>query len=180
MLHEPIALETAREAIEALTSLGHSPNCYVDDRLYVSERTEYSRMYAGFQHLQVEEVGDLAAWLTKPPTKRLGCRPGRDPVLRAALSSAFGDRLFLTTSLPYLLEFGNPAVSKGTGIAFVARELGISLERIVSFGDGENDLEFDEDAADEWTESDADTQNPTPNADGAGTFARFGEDVGDY
>ena len=28
VLHEPIALETAREAIETLTSLGHSPNCY--------------------------------------------------------------------------------------------------------------------------------------------------------
>ena len=143
VLHEPIALETAREAIETLTSLGHSPNCYVDDRLYVSERTEYSRMYAGFQHLQVEEVGDLAAWLTKPPTKLVAVAdPAEIPVLRAALASAFGDRLFLTTSLPYLLELGNPAVSKGTGIAFVARELGISLERIVSFGDGENDLEL--------------------------------------
>jgi len=143
VLHEPIALETAREAIETLTSLGHSPNCYADDRLYVSERTEYSRMYAGFQHLQVEEVGDLAAWLTKPPTKLVAVAdPAEIPVLRAALASAFGDRLFLTTSLPYLLELGNPAVSKGTGIAFVARELGISLERIVSFGDGENDLEL--------------------------------------
>ena len=64
------------------------------------------------------------------------------PTLRAALATAFGDRLFLTTSLPYLLELGNPAVSKGTGIAFVAERLGISLDRIVSFGDGENDIEL--------------------------------------
>jgi Cof subfamily protein (haloacid dehalogenase superfamily) len=143
VLHEPIALETAREAIAALTSLGHSPNCYVDDRLYVSEPTEYSRMYADFQHLPVEAVGDLATWLTKPPTKLVAVAdPVEIPALRKALASSFGDRLFLTTSLPHLLELGNPAVSKGTGIAFVARELGISLERIVSFGDGENDLEL--------------------------------------
>ena len=143
VLHEPIALETAREAIAMLTSLGHSPNCYVDDRLYVSEPTEYSRMYADFQHLPVEAVGDLAAWLTKPPTKLVAVAdPAEIPALRAALAASFGDRLFFTTSLPYLLELGNPAVSKGTGIAFVARELGISLERIVSFGDGENDLEL--------------------------------------
>jgi Cof subfamily protein (haloacid dehalogenase superfamily) len=143
VLHEPIPLETAREAIATLTSLGHSPNCYVDDRLYVAERTEYSRMYAGFQHLPVEEVGDLATWLTRAPTKLVAvAEPTEIPAIRATLASAFGDRLFLTTSLPYLLELGNPAVSKGTGIAFVARELGISLERIVSFGDGENDLEL--------------------------------------
>ena len=37
-------------------------------------------------------------------------------------------------------------MSKGTGIAFVAEQLGISLERIVSFGDGENDIELIDEA----------------------------------
>ena len=74
-------------------------------------------------------------------------RPGgRAGPAGGARCAAFGDRLFLTTSLPYLLELGNPAVSKGTGIAFVAERLGISLERIVSFGDGENDIELIEEA----------------------------------
>ena len=143
VLHEPIPLETAREAIARLAALGHSPNCYVDDRLYVDRHTEYSRMYAGFQHIPVEEVGDLTAWLERPPTKLVAVADPADvPALREAMVAAFGDRLFLTTSLPYLLEVGNPAVSKGTGIAFVAHELGISLDRIVSFGDGENDIEL--------------------------------------
>ena len=85
------------------------------------ENTEYSRMYADFQHIPVEEVGDLAGWLTQPPTKLVAVAdPAEIPALREALAASFGDRLFLTTSLPYLLELGNPAVSKGTGIAFVA------------------------------------------------------------
>ena len=143
LLHEPIPLAIAREAVELLTELGHSPNCYVDDRLYVAEPTEYSRMYAEFQHLPVEAVGDLSAWLERPPTKLVAVADPADvPALRAALLAAFGDRLFLTTSLPYLLELGNPAVSKGTGISFVAERLGISLEHVVSFGDGENDIEL--------------------------------------
>jgi len=147
LLHEPIPLETARDAVVALTELGHSPNCYVDDRLYVERHTEYSRMYAEFQHLPVEEVGDLAAWLERPPTKLVAVADPADvPALREALVSAFADRLFLTTSLPYLLEVGNPAVSKGTGIAFVAERLGLSLERVVSFGDGENDIELIDEA----------------------------------
>jgi hypothetical protein len=91
----------------------------------------------------VEAVGDLPAWLERPPTKLVAVAdPGEIPALRAALLAAFGDRLFLTTSLPYLLELGNPAVSKGTGIAFVAGQLGITLDRVVSFGDGENDIEL--------------------------------------
>ena len=148
LLHEPIPLETARDAVVALTGLGHSPNCYVDDRLYVERHTEYSRMYAEFQHLPVEEVGDLAAWLERPPTKLVAVADPADvPALREALLASFADRLFLTTSLPYLLELGNPAVSKGTGIAFVAERLGLSLDHVVSFGDGENDIELIDEAA---------------------------------
>ncbi len=143
LLHEPIPLETAREAVELMRGLGYPPNCYVDDRLYVEKHTEYSRMYAEFQHLPVQEVGDLVSWLERPPTKLVAVADPPDvPALRSALAEAFADRLFLTTSLPFLLELGNPAVSKGTGIAFVADRLGISLDRIVSFGDGENDIEL--------------------------------------
>ena len=147
LLHEPIPLDTAREAVALLATLGHSPNCYVDDRLYIERHTEYSRMYAEFQHLPVEEVGDLATWLERPPTKLVAVAdPGDIPAVRAALVEAFADRLYLTTSLPYLLELGNPRVSKGTGIAFVAERLGFSLDRIVSFGDGENDIELIDEA----------------------------------
>ena len=143
LLHEPIALETAREAISLMIELGHPPNCYVDDQLFVGQHTEYSRMYADFQHLPVEEVGDLLAWLDRPPTKLVAVADPPDiPSLRAAVEEALGERLFLTTSLAHMLEVGNPTVSKGTGLTFVAARLGISLEHVVSFGDGENDLEL--------------------------------------
>jgi hydroxymethylpyrimidine pyrophosphatase-like HAD family hydrolase len=100
-------------------------------------------MYADFQHLPVEEVGDLAAWISEAPTKLVAVADPEDvPALRAAVAERFADRVYLTTSLPHLLEIGNPAASKGSGLAFVAAYLGISLARIVSFGDGENDVEL--------------------------------------
>jgi len=90
VFHEPIPLEIAREAIILLTELGYAPNCYVDDRLFVAEHTEYSRMYSDFQHLPVEEVGDLAAWLTQPPTKLVAVAdPAEIPALREALAASF-------------------------------------------------------------------------------------------
>ena len=143
LLHEPLDLGVAREAIAALGERGFSPNVYVDDQLYVAHETEYSRAYSGFQHLAVTEVGDLLAWLDRPPTKLV--QVADPPVLaelRPGLEQQFDGRLFLTTSLPYMLELGNPAVTKGSGIAFVAKLLGLDLARVVAFGDGENDVEL--------------------------------------
>src|SRR5437764_62823 len=67
--HVPIPLEAAREAIRVLNARGFPLNCYVDDELYVARLTPEARRYADFQHLEIHEVGDLAAWLSRPPTK---------------------------------------------------------------------------------------------------------------
>jgi hypothetical protein len=143
LLHEPLELEVAREAIAALEAVGLSPNVYVDDHLYVAAETEYSRRYSAFQRLPVTEVGDLLAWLVRPPTKLVAV--AEPPVLaeiRPGLERRFDGRMFVTTSLPYMLELGNPGVTKGSGLAFVAAQLGLALERVVAFGDGENDVEL--------------------------------------
>ena len=143
LFHAPLELDLAREAIAALERAGCFPNVYVDDELYVARHTAYSRAYADFQQLPVTEVGDLLEWLSRAPTKLVTVGdPEALPPLRDALRAQFGDRLFVTTSLPTLLELGNRDVSKGTGLRFVADELGLDLERVVAFGDGENDLEL--------------------------------------
>ena len=143
LVHEPIPLELGREAVAFLEEAGYPPNCYVDDELVVAEHTPYSQAYAAFQHLPVHVVGNLLGWLDAPPTKLVAVgEPADLAELRGALKSHFGDRLFVTTSLPHLLELGHPAVSKGSGLAFVADRLGFSLERTVAFGDGENDVEL--------------------------------------
>jgi Cof subfamily protein (haloacid dehalogenase superfamily) len=142
LLHEPIALELAREAIAALEEAGYPPNCYVDDELAVSRHTPYSEAYAAFQHIPVQEVGDLLSWLDRAPTKLVAAGdPAELTALRASLAPVFGDRLYVTTSLPWLLELGRLGVSKATGLAFVAERLQLDRERVVAFGDGENDLE---------------------------------------
>ena len=143
LLHEPLELDLAREAVAALLEHGMSPNVYVDDQLYVAEETEYSRAYSRFQHLPVTEVGDLLAWLDRAPTKLVAvAEPERLAEVRPGLERTFAGRLFVTTSLPHMLELGHLGASKGTGIAFVANRLGLDLGRVVAFGDGENDVEL--------------------------------------
>lgn len=143
LLHEPIPLELAREAIAAVQEEGFGLNCYVDDQLYVSELTDHARSYADFQSLTITEVGDLLGWLEKPPTKLVVVA---DPLaldeLRPRVAARFGDRLFIAKSLPHFLEFASPRVSKGSGLAFVAEHLGFTAAETIAFGDGENDLEL--------------------------------------
>jgi hypothetical protein len=175
LFHEPIELEVAREAIALLEDAGHPPNVYVDDLLYVAHHTDYSRAYADFQHLPVTEVGDVLGWLDRPPTKLVAvAKPDEIPALRAHLRDSLGDRLFLTRSLPHLLELGHPAVSKGTGLAFVAGLLGLDVSRVIAFGDGENDVEllveagfgFATEEADETLHAVADATCPGPLTEG--------------
>jgi hypothetical protein len=141
--HEPIPLELAREAIAAVQDAGFSLNCYVDDELYVARETDGARSYADFQHIPLTIVGDLLAWLERPPTKLVVVD---DPVtlddLKPRLVARFDGRLFIAKSLPYFLELASPDVSKGRGMAFLAEHSGFAAERTVAFGDGENDLEL--------------------------------------
>lgn len=143
LLHEPIDLDLAREAIAAVEAHDFSLNCYVDDVLYVGELSSESERYAGFQHLTVHPVGNLLDWLASPPTKLVAIgEPGLVDGLEVSMKAHFGNRLFISKSLPYFLEFASPNVSKGSGLAFVAERLGFQLELTIAFGDGENDVEL--------------------------------------
>ncbi len=141
--HEPIPLELARETISAVNDEGFGLNCYVNDELYVAEITPQAEQYAGFQDLVVHPVGDLLAWLQEPPTKLVVIGDPRVlEGLKERMVARFDGRLYISTSLPYFLEFASPDVTKAAGLQFVAKRLGFSRERTVAFGDGENDIEL--------------------------------------
>jgi Cof subfamily protein (haloacid dehalogenase superfamily) len=141
--HEPIPLELARETIAAVNDEGFGLNCYVNDELYVAEITPAAEQYAGFQDLVVHPVGDLLTWLKEPPTKLVVIGDPRVlEGLKERMVARFDGRLYISTSLPYFLEFASPDVTKAAGLQFVAKHLGFSRERTVAFGDGENDIEL--------------------------------------
>jgi Cof subfamily protein (haloacid dehalogenase superfamily) len=141
--HVPIPLELARETVTVLEEEGFHVNSYVNDELYVDRVTPEAERYASFQHLPIHEVGDLASWLSEPPTKLVAIGgPDELEGLETRMKDRFTGRLYISKSLPYFLEFASPDVTKGTGLEFVAEHLGFPLERTIAFGDGENDVEL--------------------------------------
>jgi Cof subfamily protein (haloacid dehalogenase superfamily) len=143
LLHEPIELSLAREVIVAVSEAGFPPNVYVDDELYVSSVTKEAGQYADFQRIAIHPVGDLVAWLEVSPTK-LVCIGDPDALdeLAAGLRERFEQRLWISKSLPFFLEFAAEGVSKASGLAFVGERLGFSAAQTLAFGDGENDIEL--------------------------------------
>jgi Cof subfamily protein (haloacid dehalogenase superfamily) len=143
LLHAPIEVELAKEAIEMVESRGFGLNVYVDDELYVARLTPEARQYGDFQGIELHTVGDLSAWLERPPTK-LVCigDPAELDRLGAEMRERFAERLWIAKSLPFFLEFATAGVSKGSGLDFLAARLGFSRDRTVAVGDGENDLEL--------------------------------------
>jgi Cof subfamily protein (haloacid dehalogenase superfamily) len=143
LLHVPIPLADAREAMTAVVEAGFHLNCYLDDELYVGEVTPEARRYADFQHLEIHAVGDLRTWLEREPTKLVAVGdPAALDEFQAELELRFAGRLFISKSLPYFLEFAHPDVSKGSGLQFVADRLGFRPAETVAGGDGENDREL--------------------------------------
>jgi Cof subfamily protein (haloacid dehalogenase superfamily) len=141
--HEPISLEVAREVIATLEAESFHVNCYVGDELYVARITPEAERYASFQNLPVHAVGDLLGWLSEPPTKLVTIdEPEVLDALEARMKARFDGRLYISKSLPYFLEFASPAVTKASGLAFLANNLGFTAEETVAFGDGENDVEL--------------------------------------
>jgi Cof subfamily protein (haloacid dehalogenase superfamily) len=141
--HVPMPEPEAREVITAVEALGYTILVYVDDELHVARETPESDAYAGFQHLVVHPVGDLLAWLPKAPTKLVVVGdPHELDGLEVEMKARFGERLYISKSLPHFLEFASPSVHKGSGLDFAAARLGFTREQSVAFGDGENDVEL--------------------------------------
>jgi Cof subfamily protein (haloacid dehalogenase superfamily) len=143
LLHEPIGLELAKEAIDEVEAAGYGLNVYVDDELYVARRTPEAERYAGFQGIELHVVGELTGWLERRPTKLVVIGdPDALDVLGASMRERFGDRLWIAKSLPFFLEFATTGVSKASALEFLSERLGFARERTVTIGDGENDLEL--------------------------------------
>jgi Cof subfamily protein (haloacid dehalogenase superfamily) len=141
--HEPIPVPVAREVIAAVQETGYTLNAYVDDELYVASVTPAAERYARFQRLEIHPVGDLLAWLAAPPTKLVAVgEPPEMDALKVAMKARFDSRLHISKSLPIFLEFSRKGITKGSGLAFLAERLGIARERVVAFGDAENDVEL--------------------------------------
>lgn len=135
--------EHARAVLEILREVPEvQPHLYAGDRVFTGRVNELTDRYRRKDSVQVEEVGDLVAFLPRDPMKILiiGARPdleravSRIRTIPMPINTVFSEETYLE-----ILPVGS---SKGVALEFVAAYLAIPLSDVVAVGDNLNDLEM--------------------------------------
>jgi Cof subfamily protein (haloacid dehalogenase superfamily) len=139
--HRPVPLEQAREVAAYARREGLHLNVYVDDTLYVERYDDETASYTSHTKVEAVVVGDLVAFMKRPPTKLLVVASEEEVERRLPeFKKHFGDRLHVVRSMPRYVEFTAESVSKGSALSILARYLGVRRDEVLAIGDSENDV----------------------------------------
>ncbi|MBQ9252054.1 MAG: HAD family phosphatase [Clostridia bacterium] len=108
---------------------------------FYNEESVWAERYAASSMLTGKYVGDLEVYIQEPRSKIL--MMASEEKISSMLQEArqrFQDRVSVTCSKPYFLEFNPLRATKGIALSWAAEQLGISLSRFLAFGDSLNDL----------------------------------------
>ncbi|HMK93156.1 MAG TPA: Cof-type HAD-IIB family hydrolase [Thermoleophilia bacterium] len=142
--HTPMRADAAAEVVRHVRRMGRQLNAYIDDRLYVEEVTPWARRYAEHVEVGIDAVPDLEAEvLRRPPTKLVVVTSADDlELILPGLQERWAGRLYVVRSQPEYIEFTDVSVSKSGALAWLCERLGVPRERVVTLGDGMNDVDM--------------------------------------
>jgi Cof subfamily protein (haloacid dehalogenase superfamily) len=141
LLHVPVPADLAAQVVQHTVQERLHLNYFLDDVLYVTHVDHWARLYQSRAGTVPTPVGDLRRFNGRTPTKLLIATPPPTALdLFAREQALFGDRLYVTHSMPEYIELLNPEVSKGHAVAWLAGHLGLQREQVMAIGDMLNDL----------------------------------------
>jgi len=120
---------------------------HINEEIFVKEVTDNLSILFEYGSPTLEEVGDWTTIYEILPDA-YKCividRESHEPLfeLETKMRSKIGDTVSYCHTLPEMLEFMPKGVSKMTGIHAISEQMGISLQSVMSFGDGNNDAEM--------------------------------------
>lgn len=124
---------------------------WVDDVLYYSVDSYYSDMYKTTEkvyHRRVKNVAKEVLKTARPVEKICAvCEDGKTEELTARYVEKYGNLCTVNSGSKRLIEAINPDLDKGFAVRFIAKTLGVSLDKVIAAGDSTNDLEM---AGKEW------------------------------
>jgi Cof subfamily protein (haloacid dehalogenase superfamily) len=147
LLHRTLPRELGREVLEWAAHRDLHARVFVDGRIVTSPDTP-----AALEHLRryrepgVSAVESPARWLEEggeEPTKLVIVDYPDDigDWLEEA-RSAFAGKLFVTRSLPHYVEVGGLEGTKSRALQFLCERWGIERDRVLAFGDADNDIDM--------------------------------------
>jgi Cof subfamily protein (haloacid dehalogenase superfamily) len=147
LLHRTLPRKLGIEVLEWAAVRDLHARVFVDGRIVTSPDTtaalEHLRRYA---EPGVSVVDSPAAWLGEggeEPTKLVIVdRPDDIRGWLQEAQTAFAGRLFVTRSLPHYVEVGSLEGTKASALGFLCERWAIEPERVLAFGDADNDIDM--------------------------------------
>jgi Cof subfamily protein (haloacid dehalogenase superfamily) len=147
LLHRKLPRELGIEVLEWAASRDLHARIFVDGRIITSQDTP-----AALEHLRsypepdVSVVDSPADWLRdggEEPTKLVIVDfPDDIGGWLEEAQKTFSGRLFVTRSLPHYVEVGGLEGTKSKALGFLCGRWGIEQERVLAFGDADNDIDM--------------------------------------
>ncbi len=132
--------EIAMHVYNLLKEYDVTAHVYDSSFIYTYKFTDWGDRDAQLSGLQKELIEDYPEFLKKGFPKMV--IPGDPEVLKtleARLREEIGDQSVIFTSKPFFLEVLPKNAGKGEALVWIANELNIPIENVMSFGDSMND-----------------------------------------
>ena len=143
LYHRPLRPEVTQEVVRWCHERDLTPHFNHLEWMIVGsdeERLEEYRLFVG-DRLRI--VPDVVARAAGPVTKVVAIGEGNHSLdVMDEGRAHFAGRAEVTLSHPRFLEFLAPGVSKGLGVRWLARRLGVPLAQCMAIGDQYNDMEM--------------------------------------
>jgi Cof subfamily protein (haloacid dehalogenase superfamily) len=147
LLHRTLPKELGLEVLRWAAERDLHARVFVDGRVITSPNSPAAlRFSKRLEEPGIVEVDSPEEWLAgaeEEPTKLVIVdRPDDVPGWLEEAQEAFRGRLFVTRSLPHYVEVGGLEGTKSTALEFLCERWGIAPERVLAFGDADNDVDM--------------------------------------
>ena len=147
LLHRTLPKELGLEVLEWAAGRDLHARVFVDGRVITSPNSPAAlRFSKRLEEPGIVVVDSPAEWLAgagEEPTKLVIVdHPDDVPAWLEDAQEAFRGRLFVTRSLPHYVEVGGLEGTKSTALGFLCERWGIDPNRVLAFGDADNDADM--------------------------------------
>ena len=143
IIRHPVPKPYVRHIMDEAWKAGFHTHTYDDVNVVSEHDTPELHKYCTGIMVPPVVVDDVMSYLKEDPVKVIViCLESRERLaaFREYMSPWCKDRVTMVFSSPNLLEFENPAATKGLAVKFMCDYFGIPIENSVAAGDEENDI----------------------------------------
>ena len=150
IFHQPVSNELTLKTLTLSKSLGCTTNYYIDHDIYAQPMEEWhydvTQKYMDLTGVKITHCNDDYETALKRglPSKLLilSGEQDIDDICQKSVEHLQGEAKVIRGSPPFFVEILNNDVCKGNGLEKMCESLGVSLDKCICFGDGDNDIEF--------------------------------------